>query len=282
MKRVLLLSEEEAKGILFLASKSGHDIYVAGNLDRNSYLQHSPKLKKFIPLKSRLKFSENTDDLMNEIIGIIKKERIDVLVPSSFGCIKITSKHREQFQKYADVMPTPKLETIDELDNKYSFFKFCKKNSIAHPVSFLLSQVSDLRKIESNPIQYPVIVKPVLGSGEKGLEIFQNFDDMRKFYENKSASTSLPALVQEYFEGEDIDFNGFGVDGEIKAWSVMHTTFYDKATSFRLTDYTEHNEVKELGFDIVKYSKFSGPLNIDMRIRNSDNKVFLIEVNPRF
>jgi len=259
-------------------------VLVAGNLNRNKLFQHHPMCKKFIALKNTLRHSDNDDDLVEEIIEIIKRENIDVLLPSSFDCIRLVSYNRDKFKLHCDVMPTPDLATILELDDKYKFYLFCKKNNIPHPPSLLLEKVEDLNPDDSIPLNFPVILKPVLGSGEEGLEIFKSKSDMDNYFKTKpdKASAALPALVQELFDGEDIDFNGFAVNGEIKAWSVMRTIFYNGKNPFRLTDYIEYDEVKKLGMEIVKNSNFSGPLNIDMRISKEDGRVYLIEVNPRF
>lgn len=284
MKRILLLSEEEAKGILFCAHKGGHEVLVAGNLDRNKLLRHHPMCRKFIPLVNTLEYSGNDDELVDEIINIVKKENIDVLLPSSFDCIRLASRYRKAFEAHCHLMPTPDLETISELDDKNRFYLFCKKHGIAHPASHLIEKQEDINSKEALALSFPLILKPVLGSGEEGLQIFQSRSEMDSFFQNnrEKATALLPALIQEMFEGEDIDFNGFAVNGVIKAWSVMRTTFYNGKKPFRLTDYIEYDEVKNLGMEIVKHSNFSGPLNIDMRISKSDGRVYLIEVNPRF
>jgi predicted ATP-grasp superfamily ATP-dependent carboligase len=62
----------------------------------------------------------------------------------------------------------------------------------------------------------------------------------------------------------------------------MRTTFYERTPGFNVTDFVRNEEVRELGERILEGSGFSGPVNIDMRIRADDGTVQLIEVNPRF
>jgi predicted ATP-grasp superfamily ATP-dependent carboligase len=285
MKRVLLLSEFEAKNIVYCAHKAGHHVIVAGELKKNRNLSFHPMCRKFIPLENELNFERHTKDLIPEIISILRSQKIDVLIPSSFDCIRLLSRYRDELGKYARVMPVPSLETIDMLDNKYSFYLFCREHGLAHPESHYLDSLDSFNSKKLPQLDYPIMLKPVLGAGEEGLKVFKSETELYDFFRHTAVDDIkplLPALLQVYFEGEDIDFNGFAVDGELKAGSVMRTQFYTKKPSFNLTEFVDHDEVWRLGAGICKHSQYSGPLNIDMRIRASDGKVQLIEVNPRF
>ena len=284
MNRVLLLSEEEARSILYCAYMGGHKVIVAGNIESNKMLRFHPMAEKFIPLENKLNYPDKSEKLLNEILEIIKKENIDVLLPSSFDCIRIVSFYCKVFEEIVKVVATPKLETIDILDDKNNFFQFCTENNFPHPTSYFLDDLVVIHEKKLPKLNYPIISKPVLGAGEEGLEIFQNEKELYDYYLNRKESErhELPVLLQEFFEGEDIDFNGFAVNGEMKTWSVMRTTSYKKGPSFTMTDFIHNSTIGELGKQIVKQSNFSGPLNIDMRIRDDNGKVELIEVNPRF
>jgi biotin carboxylase len=133
------------------------------------------------------------------------------------------------------------------------------------------------------------MVKPVLGAGGSGLAVVEDAAALERHLESLTGERvgDLPALAQEYFDGTDIDFNGFAREGRVVVSSVMRTSFYagdglEEGDKVDLTDFVHHEGIDELGRRIVASSGYSGPLNIDMRIRDSDGRIELIEVNPRW
>jgi predicted ATP-grasp superfamily ATP-dependent carboligase len=283
-KRVLLLSEENAVTIIYCAARAGYRIVVAGRPERNEKIIDHPLCEKFISLKHDLRYTEMSEALVEELEAIIDAEQIDVLMPSSFDCIKILADCRERLLRRCAVMPTSNIKTILMLDNKNTFHEFCRRFDLPHPKSIYVEDAATLAQLKLDADLFPALWKPVWGAGEK----LMRFANVAAFEESKSALRSesgkmFPALVQKYFDGEDIDFNGFAAEGVVRASSVMRTTGCRTATgAFTITDFVDNPEVERLGCEIVRLSAFSGPLNIDMRISAEDGRVYLIEVNPRF
>jgi len=285
MKRILFMSEEEARTTLYCAGLAGdYEFYVVGNIEKNQTIQFHPYCKKFINLRNELELSENTQPLVNELIEIINNESIDLLLPVSITCMMVIDKHMDQVLQHVKITAITNKTCVDLLDHKLHFYQFCKENDIAHPESKYIEKSEDIRA--DNPgIDYPLLIKPVLGAGGFNTLVFvKNQKEMDEFLQKPADKKEgyFPALLQEYFEGEDIDFNGFSINGDVIASSVMKTDFYDKDPDLYFTYFVENNDVLELGNKILRVSKYSGPTNIDMRIRASDGKLMLIELNPRY
>ena len=285
MKRILFMSEEEARTTLYCAGLSGeYEFYVVGNAAKNETIQYHPMCKKFIDLKNDLAFTENSQPLIDELIAIIKSEKIDVLLPVSIACLMVIDKHKAEIQEHTLITPFPTKESVDLLDNKYHFYNFCKENDIAHPDSVYVKSSQQINASEPG-INYPMLIKPVLGAGGFDTLVYVKTEqEMNEFLARPDEKKEgyFPALLQEFFEGEDIDFNGYSIDGDVIASSVMRTDFYEKDPELFFTYFVEDDAVIELGNKILKAGKYSGPTNIDMRIRASDGKLMLIEVNPRY
>jgi len=285
MKKILFMSEEEARTTLYCTGLEGnYEIFVVGNINKNQTIQYHPMCKEFINLKTSLTTENTTKDLCDEILNIIKEKSIDILFPISNKCLAFTDTFKSELEKHVLITPFPTKESIDELDNKYNFYLFCQKHNIAHPNSVLAKTCADLTK-ENITIEFPVLVKPILGAGGiNTLVLLNNWQEMNDFINKPKKETKkyFPALIQECFEGEDIDFNGFSINGKVLASSVMTTEFYGKNNELFFTDFVDNKQVIELGEKILKESAYSGPTNIDMRIRKSDGKLMLIEVNPRY
>ncbi|MCA9618930.1 MAG: ATP-grasp domain-containing protein [Myxococcales bacterium] len=287
MARVLLISDEEAKGLLWCAASGGHEVFVTGVRERNPTVSLSTKAKKFFPLPETASFTNEAGfpALATTIVDLARRLEVDVIVPSSFESLKFAIMERDCLTEAAPLVPLATMDKVQLLDDKYSFYRFCCEHGFPHPPSCLLESAADLAKPELSELIYPVLTKPILGVAEQGIEKF----DTREALERRVAAAPgsfFPDLAQEWFDGEDIDFNGYALDGEVAVSSVMRTTRYEshggRGPEVRFTDFVAHPEVSRLGIELVKKSQFTGPLNVDLRIRYSDEKVFFIEVNPRF
>jgi len=285
MKRILFMSEDEARTTLYCAGLSGnYEFYVVGNPEKNKTIQYHPMCTKFIPLDAELGEGCDSAAIVDELVTIIKRDSIDILLPVSIVCMQVVDEHKEKLRALTLITPFPDSECVSLLDDKYNFYLFCKENNIAHPESAFVENSAAI-DAENPAIPYPLLIKPTLGAGGFDTLIFcKSKADMDKFLAKPAEQREkyFPAVLQEFFEGEDIDFNGFSVDGKVIASSVMCTEFYEKDISLSFTRFVENADVDALGRKILEVSKYSGPTNIDMRIRASDGKLMLIEVNPRY
>lgn len=285
MKRVLFMSESEARTTLYCAGYSGeYEFYVVGNLARNQTIQFHPMCTKFIDLRNELKYSNHSQELVDELMEIVRSEKIDVLLPVSIACAMIIDDHLDYVQEHVRVTPFPSKKSMDVLDNKYHFYQFCTEQGIAHPESCYVEQYEQIDAMVPG-VNYPLLIKPVLGAGGFDTLVYvENQDSMEQFLQRPAAKKSgyFPALLQEYFEGEDIDFNGFANNGEVLASSVMRTDYNKKNKELSVTYFVEDKSVLELGKKMLEATNYSGPANIDLRIRQSDGKLMAIEVNPRY
>lgn len=102
-------------------------------------------------------------------------------------------------------------ETAKRVSDKELMKKVFVENGI--PTSQYV--VMDELEIEkTRHLQYPLIVKPVDAYSSKGVKKVQNEDELKiAFEEAKNISRSKNAVVEEFFEGEEISVDLFVVDG---------------------------------------------------------------------
>ena len=284
-KKILFMSEEEARTTLYCAGYSGDfEMLVVGNIERNKTIQFHPMCDRFINLKNTLTLEGDTSALVVEIIEVIKREAVDLLLPISLVCLKLVDQNRAAFAKHVNIGPCPTEEVLELLDDKYKFYQFCLQNGISHPKSVLAKSWQDIDPANVG-VEFPILIKPLLGAGGFSTLVFaENRAQLETFLNSSEEKKQkyFPALVQEYFDGEDIDLNGYSLNGKILASSVMRTEFYEKNRELSFTSFVRDDEVKRLGEKVLALSGYSGPANIDMRIRKSDGELMLIEVNPRY
>ena len=91
-------------------------------------------------------------------------------------------------------------------------------------------QWTTLDCFEDSGMDYPVIVKPEIGSGSKGVTFVQTQEEMELAKQRITALSNDPAvggriLVEQYIDGDNYDVTGIIRDGEIFPFTVQLMNF---------------------------------------------------------
>lgn len=99
------------------------------------------------------------------------------------------------------------------VDNKESFKKMCKKYNVPVTKEYSITDIDENLEF----IEFPVIIKPVDGSGSRGFSICQNEDELRLAYPKAiEFSASGKVLVEQYMNYQNSAIINYTlVDGEI-------------------------------------------------------------------
>ena len=97
-------------------------------------------------------------------------------------------------------------------DSKVAFKSLCQKNGVPVAKKYDLSDFSDNRL---SKVDYPVITKPVDGSGSRGFSICQNPDELKKGYAYaKEFSPTGSVLVEDYIPYDAVIIHYTMVEGK--------------------------------------------------------------------
>ena len=119
------------------------------------------------------KFENGSKKYLFKIINIVKKYKIDLIIPLTDYDISILSKNKKNIKKYnkCDVLISD-FKFVKSCMNKISFNKFCVKNNFFTPKIY--------KKRELKKVKFPAIKKLIYGSASKNIEIFNS----KKFVKN--------------------------------------------------------------------------------------------------
>ncbi|MDP2654699.1 MAG: ATP-grasp domain-containing protein [Candidatus Omnitrophota bacterium] len=288
MKRILVLATNasDAKSVvLWGLREAGHQCLVMGNLSKNTELPHSPLCRKFYAIPEEYSFEKKSPEIVPLIRRVLEQNDIDVICPSGFESVKFLSLFLDQLTQMKFCVPVPALETIKELSDKYVFASLCRNYGIPHPQTYLLE---NMNAVEENRllVKFPLLTKPLRMSASKGIYTFQGRDELLQYLKTKKedGSNALPLLLQEYIPGFDIDFNGFGYQGRLSAWTIQKFIEIprDKKQPLRWLQFLRNDEILRIGKTIVEKTGYSGPIHVDLRVEEHSGRVYAIEVNPRF
>ena len=106
-------------------------------------------------------------------------------------------------------------EQWNNVDNKELFKNMCRKYGI--PVTKEYDISPNLDEDELNKIDYPVITKPVDGSGSRGFSICHNSDELKVAYEQAiKFSPTESVLIEQYMDYENSAIVNYTlVNGEV-------------------------------------------------------------------
>jgi predicted ATP-grasp superfamily ATP-dependent carboligase len=229
------------------------------------------------PKKEEEKFVE-------KLLKTVKNGDYDVLFPVADNCLKPIIDNREELSKYIKIA-LPDTETFMNGYDKGNTLKIALKNGIPCPETYF--SIDELYE-NQNKLVYPLVVKPRISSGSRGLKVCQSFDDLISVYKELQEEFGA-LLVQEYipYGGELGVYTMFNFDSEPRAVTVhQRIRSYPVSggpSTFRKTIKNETSkEAIKIGFKLLKEMKWSGVGMVEFRIDERDGSLKLMEVNSRF
>lgn len=185
-------------------------------------------------------------------------------------------------------------EAVKICRNKNLLTKKLTENNISCPRSIAINS-SDLAKnamIQSR-LEFPVIIKPVQGTGSMGVKLCHNLQELIAHIDsqlkelNESSPDTDVLLIQEYIEGEEFSVETFTANAEVNIIGITqkHLSnppyFVETGHDFPavLPHLIEERICSFIKMSLEKINLLFGPAHTEVRIKNG--MPYLIEINPR-
>lgn len=180
------------------------------------------------------------------------------------------------------------LDSIDLAEDRGRFKDFLNELSILQPQNAICHNVNEVAKL-CHDIGYPVIIRPSNVLGGRAMAILQNDSELDKYLiNNKDYILDGAILVDKFLDGAiELDVDAIcdgesvyvaGIMEQIERAGVHSGDSACILPPLNLsTDIIK--QIKQQTHDIAIKLKVHGLLNIQYAIK--DNKIYIIEVNPR-
>lgn len=237
---------------------------------------------------------------IDAIVGICKKDHIQILFPGSEPELKLISKNRHIFQDLGVCIPLNSQELIDICMDKNRTMDFLKKEGFSLQKYWEIRTKEDLENVNI----YPVVMKPSIGGGGSvNTFIAQNDREVRNFGEYLLEFYDQ-FIVQEYVGDAQNEYTVgvfHNLQGEyINAIAVKKNIMSGLSNKMKIPNKTGRSELGstlaissgvsqgEIGrFDeVIEPSRkiaaalgATAAINIQCRVHNGNMYVF--EINPR-
>lgn len=111
------------------------------------------------------------------------------------------------------------------LSTDKKFFKAkCEEYGVLVPKEY---QVDIEGKKDAEKIEYPVIVKPIDGSGSRGISVCNSWEELVEAYQNAhDYSKKGDVLVEQFIEGDEINITYIAQDGDIQV-AAIHDRYFN-------------------------------------------------------
>ena len=209
------------------------------------------------------KVLRNEKKYLQSIIKLVKRSKINLIIPLSDLDLEILSKNKLIFKKNKCEVAVSRFYVINNCYDKIKLSNFCIKNSINTPKIF---------KSKNLIKKFPIVIKERKGSGSKNIEIHKN----KKF---KLKNKNL--IIQEFIRGTEYNIDIFNdkfgnfLSCCIKKKYLMRSGETDKCKIIK------NKLLEKFSLMLSKTFRHIGNLDCDVILTNK-KKPYLIDVNPRF
>ncbi len=179
-------------------------------------------------------------------------------------------------------------EAIDKAENRELFEKLLRNLGIPQPKGYAVTKIEDGVKA-ANEIGYPVLVRPSFVLGGRAMQIVANEKQLRHYLKTAvEIDEDKPVLVDKYIIGKEVEVDAICDGRDVFVPGIMElverTGIHSGDSISVYPAFSISNKVKGT---ILQYAKklglgigIKGLYNIQF-IVDSDEKVYIIEVNPR-
>ena len=230
--------------------------------------------------------SRNDDEWLEAIESILRKFKIDVVLPVTLRGVQLISQKRDVISKVSAIPPLPEYELIELVRNKWSLYQFATQHGLPAVTSVFIGKGGEpiSESADLDLIEYPALLKPTVQRGGFGIVKVDSPSHLEQAWKDKRIIKGSDYILQNYISGYDISFAVFSESGKVIAYTLWKELLPCKE-SFRvprLVEYTEDEQAVDVGRQLVSAIGWNGVADIDLIFDKRDKTMKILEINPRF
>ena len=233
------------------------------------------------------------EKLIEFLVKRLKKEsKKSILFPTSDEFVKFISDHRDLLERYF-LFNISSQDVLDSIMDKKAQYELARRAETAIPETYYPESFEEIHAIEKQ-LEYPLIIKARYSFGwrEKLGGVFKGFkaDNLSELIEQykKICEKKIPIIVQKIIIGSNINHFKFCV------YIDKSNKFLMKFTLRKIRQYPvefgvgscvesiKYKELEEVGVKFFKGIGYKGIGSAEFKLDLEDNKLKLIELNPRY
>jgi predicted ATP-grasp superfamily ATP-dependent carboligase len=230
------------------------------------------------------KLSTLDDEAVLQLLAdIVHKHRINVLLPTGIPGISFTIANRDALSEFVAVPPLPDRKSFEIANNKWLLSQFLEEHGLPGPKTILLTE-SILEK-GLQQLEYPLLLKPISAWGGDGVDRFENSTSLRQHLESQDFEKLFGHFIlQAFLPGRVVGFNVLSLQGNILATTMQQGIIPNthKFAAAGAIEFIKDVRFFEASRQLFSALSWSGYTNVDTLCDLRDNKINILDVNPRF
>lgn len=230
--------------------------------------------------------SRNEDDWINEIIRLIRDLQIDVVMPVTIDGVELVSRHREAISEFAAIPPLATPERIQMANDKWALHEFVTQHGLPGLPTILIGYAGDnvSNTVALDSIPYPALLKPMSQRGGFGIVEVKNVSDFNRAWQDERIMKGKKYLLQSLIPSVDYSLSVCCQRGEIIAYTLYRALSHsDNPYQIgNLVEYVNDEQALDVGGRLVSAMGWEGVADIDLLLDKRDQKMRVLEFNPRF
>ncbi len=215
--------------------------------------------------------STSHPDYIKDILSIVKKNKIDLIVPTVDLDLKLFALNKDKFSKLACLVLVSSVEVVDICQDKRKTYKYLTRNDFDTPLTLSPSSAQKRKKIN-----WPCFLKPWDGYASRGNAVVANRRELL-FYAKKVPN----CIVQDFIKGIEYTCDVY-VDFDMKVKCVVPRIRLE----IRAGEVSKARTVKNQSI-IQAVKELCKVLDgvygcITIQLFQAGSRIVFIEINPRF
>ena len=222
------------------------------------------------------------DGFFNTILELAKHHHYDFVLPTDDISSEVLLARKDALEQYTH-LPIVAYETFMKARDKSQTLKIAMQNNIPCPGTFFPDEenIGDIAR----RAPYPLLVKPNLSSGARGITLVPNKDDLETTYRTVKAEYG-ECHIQEYIPKGGLQYKAdlfLDANQEFKAGIVYSKLRYFPihGGSSIINRTVLRPEIIENAHKLLKAMKWRGFADFDFITDPRDGMAKLMEINPR-
>jgi D-aspartate ligase len=278
---VLLLDGDTVEAISVLKSLKhiGASVTIfCENRISYGYTSRYPDKKIIAP-----EIKNNELKFLDFLIRFLQKNQQDVIIPLYNYSAELLSKYKDKINSLGTKSAIPEYEVFIKAHDKEQLMEICKVNGISHPrtANPMLTNI----ELASEYVGYPLLIKPNISSGGKGIIIVREKEKLKDLYQYALREYGN-CTFQEYINHSGVYYSAMlyrTKDGQFADSVVVKILRYfplQGGTSSYCISIDQPKLIKDCQrlLDVLNWHGFA---NIDIIEDINTHAYKIIEINPR-
>lgn len=224
------------------------------------------------------------EECVSFLLDFLSKRSVSVLFPVGDVMTDLIARHQNEFRKHTNLL-LPSYDVFVQGRNKILTMKAAQRANCPMPLTWYPDDESLEQIIDKTP-RYPVLIKPAISAGARGItfcnnkdDILNNFDKIKKDYGQSFLQEYIPQNGMQYKVDAVMDEN----QNLYAAVAYSKLRYYPINGGSSVLNKTEHrSDILQQAVKVMNELKWVGLCDFDFITDPRDGVVKLMEINPRF